>query len=251
MGRVYHTSMPSVAATIPAETDLLCERCGYNLNGLPDNVNCPECGKPLSDSARALRRPPAWEHHHAGFLRRFFPTTIDVLVRPSHFYRTLATRGSVRDARRFAMIHMLVTAVLISQALVIHSRWLGDTFTGGAAQLRRALIGLSMPITFGLLMLVTSLAARLTAWEAAYRGLRMPREVVLRGLYYHAAHYIPVAAVALATVVGYRYAVDHALTTVQTLPAYLYVLSGEVVVGALYLFWTYWIGMRNMMYANK
>ena len=31
---------------------------------------------------------------------------------------------------------------------------------------------------------------------------------------------------------------------------YLYALCGEVVVGALYLFRTYWIGMRNMMYAN-
>ena len=32
---------------------------------------------------------------------------------------------------------------------------------------------------------------------------------------------------------------------------YLYVLAGEVVVTAIYLFQTYWIGMRNMMYANR
>ena len=34
-------------------------------------------------------------------------------------------------------------------------------------------------------------------------------------------------------------------------PTYLYVLSAEVIAGAFYLFWTYWIGMRNMMYANR
>jgi hypothetical protein len=32
---------------------------------------------------------------------------------------------------------------------------------------------------------------------------------------------------------------------------YLYVLAGLVVLSAIYLFQTYWIGMRNMMYANR
>ena len=32
---------------------------------------------------------------------------------------------------------------------------------------------------------------------------------------------------------------------------YLYVLCGEVIVAAFYLFETYWIAMRNMMYANR
>ena len=241
--------MSRVAATIPSENDLLCEGCGYTLNGLPDDSNCPECGKPIAESARLLRRRPLWENEHAGFLRRFFSTTFDVLFRPTRFYRTLATRGSVRDARTFAMLHMLITAILVSQAVVVHSRWL--PVTGDAARVRSALVGLSMPLTFVFLMLITLLAARLTAWEAAYRGLRMPREVVLRGLYYHAAHYVPVAAVALITVVGYRHMVEQEITTVQTLPTYLYVLSGQVILGAFYLFWTYWIGMRNMMYANR
>jgi hypothetical protein len=32
---------------------------------------------------------------------------------------------------------------------------------------------------------------------------------------------------------------------------YLYTLSGEVILAAIYLFWTYWIAMRNIMYANR
>ncbi|MDQ3440913.1 MAG: hypothetical protein M3478_11250 [Planctomycetota bacterium] len=243
--------MSRVAVSIPAENDLLCEACGYTLNGLPEDSNCPECGKPIAESARVHRTRPLWEREHAGFLRRFFSTTLDVLFRPTRFYRTLATRGSVRDARTFAMLHMLVTALLVSRAIVGHSRWVSWAFSGTAATLWRAFVGLSMPLTFAALMLITLLAARLTAWEAAYRGLRMPRDVVLRGLYYHAAHYVPVAAIACMTVVGYRYMVDREITTLVTLPTYLYVLSGEVILGALYLFWTYWIGMRNMMYANR
>ena len=32
---------------------------------------------------------------------------------------------------------------------------------------------------------------------------------------------------------------------------YLYVLCAEVIVAAAYLFHTYWVGMRNIMYANR
>ena len=32
---------------------------------------------------------------------------------------------------------------------------------------------------------------------------------------------------------------------------YLYVICAEVILAAVYLFKTYWIGMRNMMYANR
>jgi hypothetical protein len=31
---------------------------------------------------------------------------------------------------------------------------------------------------------------------------------------------------------------------------YFYVLSGEVIVAAIYLFMQYWTAMRNVMYAN-
>ena len=241
--------MSRVAVSIPAENDLLCEACGYTLNGLPEDSNCPECGKPIAESAGVHRTRPLWEREHAGFLRRFFSTTVDVLFRPTHFYRTLATRGSVGEARTFAMLHMLITALLVSRAIVGHSRWLG--LSGTLAKVQSTVVGLSMPLTFAGLMLITLLAARLTAWEAAYRGLRMPRDVVLRGLYYHAAHYVPVAAIACLTVFGYRYMVDREITTLVTLPTYLYVLSAVVILGAVYLFWTYWIGMRNMMYANR
>ena len=111
-----------------------------------------------------------------------------------------------------------------------------------------ALIGVA---TYLLLYGTTLLAARLTHWEATYRGYRLPMNVVKRGLFYHSAHYLPVALVAFFTVVGYRVLVELNILTLATAERYLYVIAGEVVVGAIYLFQTYWIGMRNMMYANR
>jgi len=88
--------------------------------------------------------------------------------------------------------------------------------------------------------------------EASYRGYRLPLPIVLRGMYYHSAHLLPVGLVAAGTVLGYRWALAHALLDGgATARPYLFVLCIEVVLGAVYLFETYWIAMRNMMYANR
>ena len=43
--------MPEIAPQMLSE-DRACIRCGYNLRGLVDEGNCPECGRPVSDSLR-------------------------------------------------------------------------------------------------------------------------------------------------------------------------------------------------------
>src|SRR5260221_5482296 len=67
----------------------------------------------------------------------------------------------------------------------------------------RAIVGLT-GISYLLLLATTRVAATLTSWEAGYRGLRLPLPVVLRGLDYHAAHYLPVGLIGAGTVVGYH-----------------------------------------------
>src|SRR5213075_1044888 len=47
---VYHNPMPRVAPAIPEETALLCEKCGYMLNGIPTDSLCPECASPIAES---------------------------------------------------------------------------------------------------------------------------------------------------------------------------------------------------------
>src|SRR5205807_6197564 len=77
---VYHTPMAFADATVPHESDWLCEGCGYVLNGLPGGGRCPECGKPISESHAVLRMLPDWERSDGGQIgRRFLRTSSRVL----------------------------------------------------------------------------------------------------------------------------------------------------------------------------
>jgi hypothetical protein len=61
---------------------------------------------------------------------------------------------------------------------------------------------------------------------------------------------LPVALGAAITVYGYRFLDSRFILQPDSATTYLYVLCAEVIVFAAFLFHTYWIGMRNMMYAN-
>src|SRR5690349_3695361 len=109
-------------ATVPHESDWLCEGCGYVLNGLPGRGNCPECGKPIRESDALLRVLPAWERADAGSLwRRFWQTSALVIFRPGRFYRTLITRDSRLWSRRFAYIYWVTVSLLFAVAVYLHA----------------------------------------------------------------------------------------------------------------------------------
>jgi hypothetical protein len=236
--------------TPPSDTDLLCEQCGYALTGLPPGSLCPECGTPTAESDPKHRHLPAWENRSKFLPIRFLTTSAGVLFRPTKFYRTLVTRPAVDRSGSFAWVHWFAASLLFALAAYGHSTGfipaVTDTLT-----VNGWIIWASLSVgTFIVLLALTHLASRLTTWEATYRGLRLPLVAVKRGMHFHAAHYLPVAMVAVVTVLGYDFLLArHVLSGLSAMP-YLYVICGEVIVGALYLFRTYWIGMRNMMYAN-
>jgi hypothetical protein len=166
----------------------------------------------------------------------------------------LATRHDRIRSHWFGLIHQAIASLIMGSAFYIHISWFMYLTTWYSV---RDLIDAAAPgiavysaMVFFTLFVSTRIAARLTAWEGAYRGLRLPAKVVLRGLDFHAAHYLPVAIVALVTVAGWRALIQRHILGPTTNIDYLYVISGEVVASAANLFWTYWIGMRNMMYAN-
>src|SRR6266508_2135759 len=116
--QVYHNPVSSAASSIPDESALLCESCGYTLSGLPDSSACPECGMPIAESSPLLRYPSEWEQKPG--IVSFVRTSWEVLFRPKRFFRSLATRGSLNLPRRFAWIHWAIAAGVFMACGVVH-----------------------------------------------------------------------------------------------------------------------------------
>jgi len=238
----------SSSSVIPAEADLLCESCGYTLSGLPLTGNCPECGDAIASSIGDHRHPPRWERERT--FQAWVETSWLILLHPTRFFTTYTSRDSLDAARVFGSYHWFLAAILLGVAGTLHANWFFG-LSGNATKFHW-LQGLTfILIVLGLLVLTNQLAGRLTAWEAAYHGWRMPLPVVMRGLYYHSPHYLPVAVMGFATVAGYRSLLAARLVGAESAQVYLYVLCAEVIVGAVYLFYTYWIAMRSIRYANR
>ena len=243
--------MPTQA---PEETDILCENCGYMLNGLPASGKCPECGTDIDLSvSEQFRQPSLWES--IGDPRpkwlRFLLTTSQIIFQPKRFFRGSTSRGQVPPAYRFAQIHWITAALLFGLGAWLHWESEVGLHTLNPPGWVTPTLLIALPILIYLATaIIIRLAARLTTWEAAYRGYRLPAAVVLRALYYHSAHLLPVALTVFITCAGYNYLCGNPRIADREM-TYLYILCGEVIVGAGYLFNTYWIGMRNWMYANR
>ena len=248
----------SRAENVPHESDTLCEGCGYVLNGLPENGRCPECGKLTAESAATFRMPPALELGPKSRAKAFCRVTFDCIFRPAKFFRSINVRPAGRESLLFARIHWLLAAILFGTCAWLHADLMGGL---GPMQvvtpaMERTLFLLTFPAfiiaTYLFLAVINSIAARLTTFEATYRGIRLPRPVVLRALHYHAAHYLPVGLLGIATVGGFKvFLLGWPSKAWMFETAYLYVLCGAVVLSAVYLFKTYWVAMRNLMYANR
>ena len=111
----------------PAETDLLCEHCGYILNGLDTTTMrdavCPECGEPLADSIDPLRRGPAPIEQRWSPLT-FWQTTWRAIAAKRRFYRTLVTRTDTPAVARFGRIHRRLAGAIFATAATFHAAWL-------------------------------------------------------------------------------------------------------------------------------
>ncbi len=235
--------------TPPDLSDTLCEACGYRLNGLPENGNCPECGQPVADSTIASpRRDPMWETSPRTGL---FHTLKQVLLRPNHFFRTLALHEQTPQSRKLGIICIAVAAWMNMKTIAVHyfitiylsvaPDWLLPLWV-----LPIVVLVLSFLAWWGVIQLV----GYLTTLEGAFWGMRLPRPIVKRVLQYWSVHvagtsivmaFIPI--IFLLILVSDR---DAGLHMVK----YLYVLSGAVIVAAIYLFRIYWIAMKAIMFGN-
>lgn len=242
------------AATIPSDSDLLCECCGYILTSLDQAGNCPECGQLIGLSLPSIRHAPVWEDRQGkNFVSAGMATSLNAFFTPRRFFRHLVIPGNLRASRWFGRFYQFIAALLLGTAAWIHAERFGLLAgrilmpVGSAA----ALVSL-IAATWGSLLIGNHLFIRVTAFEARYRGLRLPREVVRHAMDYHAVHLLPPAMAGLAVVVTYMCVERRdAMLAAEWIEPYLYILGGAVVVSAGYLFVTYWIAMKRLMYGNR
>lgn len=226
----------------------LCETCGYILAGLDVAHNCPECGRPIAQSQPCNRRSPRWEETRSDlFSSLFWSTTAEILFHPARFFRALTTRQTSPRSRRFAHGHWIVSSLLLTLAADFH---LASIYRSTYPLL---LIAWALLLSFVAVLPVITvfnwLVAKFTAFEADWRGLRMPREAITKALNYHAATYLLVSLLAVLTTGTYAAVAIHQPLISDAI--YLEILTVQIILSAIYLFWTYWIAMRNIMYANS
>jgi hypothetical protein len=106
--------MPKAAARTDEYT-LLCERCGYVVDGLDTDGVCPECGKPIAESRPRRRTGSAWQRRPGmGALWRTWPA---VLAAPNRTLDTLIV-GHPHD-RRLARLSAVLAAAIPCGAIAL------------------------------------------------------------------------------------------------------------------------------------
>jgi predicted RNA-binding Zn-ribbon protein involved in translation (DUF1610 family) len=242
----------------PNDGDLLCESCGYLLNGLearPDG-HCPECGEPLSTSLDPTARKLA-PIEIAWSPASFWKTTGSVLFRKRKFFReTKARSGDLAVVGRFGSVHRILAAVLFGIAAAIHLAFTADNRLWVDQWETRYIVYVALAgfvfaaIAYGLLRFITWLAVRATAVESKFWGMRLSPEMLKRAMNFHAANYLPVGVLAVLVTGGYRIAIETNLLSPLWGVAYLVTLCVAVVAAALWLFESFVIAMRRIRLAN-
>ncbi len=163
---------------IPAESDLLCESCGYDIASLSPSGNCPECGSPIGASLPAHRRGSPWQVRPT--LTSWALTNYLMLRRPASTFDRI--RMDSRGMRSLLWANLVLAAALLA------SPWI-DTLVGFPARNVRNAPVLIMGVAYAKsaslgVLAVTTLLFILTLVEAMgimffgrRRGWRITRRI--------------------------------------------------------------------------
>ena len=240
------------------EYTLLCERCGYVIEGLVRDANCPECGTPIAESLPERRAGSAWQQHPSpGALVR---TSWHTLRHPR---RTLSElRFDERKGLDLGAQYALLTGLWLTLSLSLPLfliRILG--LVGGSGEGRTLLaalvlalggLGVVLLLGFGIAIVI----AALTATErfglrflANRHGYRITRPIANAITAHGSVGWLAGSLVASPVLMtGWTLSVT-GKTEVQ--PVVWFGLAGLIFLAGFLFFETFaWLGLRRLKYAN-
>jgi hypothetical protein len=88
---------------------LLCESCGYDIGGLPDDGNCPECGRPIASSSPASRTGSPWQQRPSPL--SLVITNYQAIRETSDLYSRV--RIDVRSGIGLAATNLLIAGAMV------------------------------------------------------------------------------------------------------------------------------------------
>lgn len=232
---------------------LLCEDCGYQLDGLPRSASCPECGRALEASHPDGRVGSRWQQR-PGFVS-WLATCWAVLRHPKGVWSEIKVES--RRSVALMLINFAVGSALATIGIAL-----------GGAQFRPASAVYMLVfyvVAFDLLLLLTLIESVGIRTFAKRRKWRVTRRVadavcghasvgwILAGLGlalgWHAAQFVEVEKVAswIVGVAGQRYVPGRDELAAVILIA---VMGGGLMVGLLTFEWLVFFGVRRMKFAN-
>ncbi len=156
---------------VPRERPPLCETCGYGLTRAPPEGRCSECGEAVAASLGPEARPGTlWQRRAgSGGWHAWWRCTIDPIVRPRTFGRTVQLTTTTTSHRGFLAVYLL---------LVLLTGWLGalgcfitQTGWGDPEQVLEMLWRIHPLVAFGVMVLALavclSVATLVAAWYQA------------------------------------------------------------------------------------
>jgi hypothetical protein len=255
--------MPKLDPSIDEYT-LLCERCGYVIEGLATDGACPECGKPIAESLPERRVGTPWQQ--ASSWRSYWRTTWQTLRHPKRTLGRLRIEDASRDlltVRHLSMASLLVTLPTVGVFGVVTYLAVQDSMASDweiSSFLFALLLGVMVVVVLGVTMwcIGTVVLYALVAIErrglrllGRTHGYRMTPAITVNVCSHGAVGWL-VGCLCLSLMISMLIAAASMGLTSGGLFRIVFVGLGiGSMAGFVFFEWFAWLGLRRCKFANR